>query len=95
MIDFLFEVDNGKHFDSLHASQETEQVSTTILEKEKWDRKWKETAKNNWDFHALRIPIIETLNPENYNIFCRNPKSRHLVAMEEQSGKGGSKINYC
>ena len=34
VIDFLFQVDNGKHFDTLHTSQETEQVSETILEKE-------------------------------------------------------------
>ena len=34
MIGFLFQIDNGKHFDSLHASQETEQVSETILERE-------------------------------------------------------------
>ena len=36
VIGFLFQIDNGKHFDSLHASQETEQVSETILEKEKY-----------------------------------------------------------
>ena len=34
MIGFLFQIDNGKHSDSLHTSQETEQVSETILEKE-------------------------------------------------------------
>ena len=35
VIDFSFQIDNGKHSDSLHTSQETEQVSETILEKNK------------------------------------------------------------
>ena len=45
MIDFLFQVDNGKHFDTLHTSQETEQVSGTILEKENKDCKKKQEAQ--------------------------------------------------
>ena len=59
MIDFLFQVDNGKHFDTLHTSQETEQVSGSIsfclrVPQMKWDEKQRIFFVNTktWNVYA-------------------------------------------